>query len=286
MLSDPPPDVLDILVVGGLTIDRFADGSSAPGGSVLHIARAAAPRGLRLGVITTAGPEPTARSGVDELNRLAAFAEVGDGAATTTFRHSQTAAGRELHLVRRGADPRVGAGASDRPKARAILFAPVAGEVEPAALGRWGPEPFRAAILQGWLRTMDPGSLVLPVPLGSLDAQLIRALGRLDLLVASREDLVAEGDDPESQLLALRRAVSARPTLVVTDGANGMWLSTGSSSVQLAAPRQVDGVSTVGAGDILAAFMLASLVAAQPAVAAAHQAMRIVAEVLEGRKRG
>jgi sugar/nucleoside kinase (ribokinase family) len=285
MLTDSPPDALDLVVVGGLTIDRFIDGSSAPGGSVLHIARATAPRGLRLGVITAAGPERSAQSGVEELNRLAAFVAMTHGTASTTFRHSQTAAGRELRMDRRGADPSVGIDAPSRSAARAILFAPVAGEVEAPALARWGAAPRRAAILQGWLRSVGPDGLVRPVPLAAVDASLVLELGQLDLLVASREDLLADGSEPATQLLAMRQAAGDRPTLVVTDGADGLWLGTGGSAVHLAAPWQVHGVSTVGAGDILAAFLLTSLVPEQPAVAAAQHAMRIVAEVLEERKR-
>ena len=49
MLTDPP---LDLLVVGSLTIDRFADGSLAPGGSVLHATRSAVDQAV--GVLGTA----------------------------------------------------------------------------------------------------------------------------------------------------------------------------------------------------------------------------------------
>jgi sugar/nucleoside kinase (ribokinase family) len=285
MLIDPPHDVLDLLVVGGLTIDHFSDGSSAPGGSVLHIARATAPRGLRLGVITAAGPERIAQSGVEELHRLAAFVDMTRSTATTTFHHSQTAAGRTLRLDRHRTDPQVGIEAPSRSAARAILFAPVAGEVEAPALTLWGAEPHRAAILQGWLRIVGPDGLVRPMPLPAVDGALVLGLGQLDLLVASREDLLAEGSEPATQLLALRRAVGDRPTLVLTDGADGLWLGTSASVVHLAAPWRVHGAPTVGAGDILAAFLLSSLAAEQPAVAAAQHAMRVVADVLEERKR-
>jgi sugar/nucleoside kinase (ribokinase family) len=286
MLTNPPPNALDLLVVGALTIDRFADGSSAPGGSVMHIARAAAPRGLRLGLVTAAGPEPVAQSGVDELGRRAALVKVASGTATTTFRHLEAPAGRRLFIEGRGADPHFDAAAPGRSGARAVLFAPVAGEINAQALHLRGAESRRAAILQGWLRTIEPGSEVRPLRLVAIAAALMRALSRLDLLVASREDLLAEADDPATQLLALRRATGTGPTLVVTDGANGLWLSTTSPPAHLHAPWRVDSPSTVGAGDILAAFMLASIADGKPAPTAAEQAMRIVAEVLEERIRG
>src|SRR5688572_17348215 len=96
MTPDSPP--LDLVVLGGLTIDRFADGSSSPGGSVLHIARAAAPRGLRVGIVTHAGPEPEARAGLEELHHLATIVESSPQPATTSFRHQETPEGRQLWL--------------------------------------------------------------------------------------------------------------------------------------------------------------------------------------------
>ena len=71
MTPEPPSEPLDLLVVGGLTIDRFADGTNAPGGAVMHIAHSAAGQGLRVGVVTTAGPEPLAADAVAELRSMA-----------------------------------------------------------------------------------------------------------------------------------------------------------------------------------------------------------------------
>ena len=60
--------ILSLVVVGGLTVDRFPDGSSQAGGAVLHIARALAAGGLRVGIVTTAGPEAEAQAGLAELH--------------------------------------------------------------------------------------------------------------------------------------------------------------------------------------------------------------------------
>jgi sugar/nucleoside kinase (ribokinase family) len=286
MLTGPPSHVLDLLVVGGLTIDRFADDSSAAGGSALHIARAAAPRGVRLGVVTAVGPEPTAQAGLSELRRLATVVEATVGTATATFGHSDTAAVRQLHLDRGGGHLDVDADELERQGARALLFAPIGGEFEVEAVSLGDSQRPRAAILQGWLRTMEPDAQVRPLPLIALDPALVRALGRLDLLVVSREDMLAEGDDPSAQLHALRQAVGSGPSLVLTDGANGVWLNTGASQRHLAPPWRVEGVPTVGAGDVLAAFMLVALAERRPPAEAAELAMRVVAEVLEERKRG
>jgi sugar/nucleoside kinase (ribokinase family) len=277
MIAAPP----DLLVIGGLTIDRFADGSSAPGGSVLHIARAAAQRGIRAAVITVAGHEHEARAGMEELRGLAASVEARLAETTATFIHRQSAGGRRLWLERGGGHIRL-------PKATleatpAILVAAVADEVATEEIAQLPAAPTRGAILQGFLRSFAGDGEVQPVPLSRLARRLVAALSRFDLLVASREDLVGEAAEPPDQLAALRRLVGPHPALVVTDEVNGVWIEEG----HLPAPRVVEGVSSVGAGDVFAASML---VGAWPRPAAAgfvrdraEAAMLAVAEVLAER---
>ncbi|HEX2193548.1 MAG TPA: hypothetical protein VHK63_01075, partial [Candidatus Limnocylindria bacterium] len=96
MPPQPPRPALDLLVVGGLTVDRFADGSTAPGGSVLYAARAAAAVVRRVGAVVSAGSEPEAEAGLRELRALKflhvervarsiSFAHAGDGARRLVF---------------------------------------------------------------------------------------------------------------------------------------------------------------------------------------------------------
>ncbi len=274
----------DLLVIGALTVDRFADGSTVPGGSVLHIARAAAPRGIRVATITVAGPEPEAQAGLDELRQLAVAAEVAAAPATASFVHGEAVAGRRLRLEHRGGPLRI-AGLQLLGRAPTVLLAPIAGEINVGELQAVTPAPMRAAILQGWLRSLDAGTEVRPLPLGSLGSLLVEALATFDLLIASREDLAAESDAPQAQLAALRQTFGGRPALVVTDGANGVWLDAPPSGVRhLALPRRVGTTSTVGAGDILAAFLTLAVGRGDGLDHAAEAAMRTVAEVLEERR--
>lgn len=273
----------DLLVIGALTVDRFADGSSAAGGSVLHIARAAAPRGLRVAVMTVAGPEPEAQAGLEELRGLAAPVDFTEAHATATFIHRDAPDGRRLSLEHRGGQIRF-AGLDSRAAPRAILVGPIADEVAADDLLGLDPAPTRGAILQGFLRSTKPDGDVRPLPLTALAPGLVEALSQFDLLVASREDLAGAAAEPSEQLVALRRGVGARPQLVVTDGVNGVW----TEREHLPVPRRVEGVPTVGAGDVFAAFMLAE---AWPRPAAggflrrrAEVAMEAVADVLEERR--
>lgn len=280
MTSASPSGRLDLAVVGGLTVDRFTDGSSAPGGAVLHIARALAPRGLELGIVTTVGPEPEAAAGLAELRQLTATVEASASTSSITFGHAETAAGRELLLERCGGQvPQLPAH-----PARAVLFAPVADEIPGAALAA-GRGAARGAVLQGWLRSLEEGAPVTPQPLAAMDADVLEALGTLDLVIGSSEDLRADGADALAQLQVLRATLGERPLLVVTDGGRGPWLDDGSGPRHLPIGEQVEGVSTIGAGDMFAAFMLLAVAGSTGAdpETAARSAMDEVAAVLRGR---
>ncbi|MGI8828352.1 MAG: hypothetical protein ACR2I5_01085, partial [Candidatus Limnocylindria bacterium] len=87
--------MIDALIVGGLTIDHFADGSLAPGGSVLHASVAIEADDVRLTTLTVAGDEPVARDGLERLRGLGAL--VHQRVPTTTvYRHEQRDGGRVL----------------------------------------------------------------------------------------------------------------------------------------------------------------------------------------------
>jgi sugar/nucleoside kinase (ribokinase family) len=260
MTPESPSRALDLLIVGGLTVDRFADGSSAPGGSVLHAARAVTHRGHSLGVVTAAGPEPEARRGLAELRQRCALVEVAVHPATATFRHAMTGNKRRLWLERAGGPVALDPGASGWTRSAAVLYAPIAGEVSGAALrasdGGW----HRVAILQGWLRSTATGE-VDELSLTALDGEVVSALATCDVLVASRDDLLADADEPQHQLDALREWFGHRPVLVVTDGVEGLWLDVVSprpasgGREHLPVPYVVEDPTALGAGDVLAAFL-------------------------------
>jgi sugar/nucleoside kinase (ribokinase family) len=285
-------DPLDLLVIGGLTIDRFANGDLAPGGSVMHATRAAVRAGLRTAVVTTAGGEPTARDGIEELRRLVGSLEIQPSAETIRFRHRETSVGRRLWLEEADGTIEISDGAADRLPIRSILFAPVAFEVDARVLHAWGERHLtRGAILQGWLRRADPGGEVSPIPPELLADDLVAALRTLDVLVASREDLLAADAEPVGQLRALRARAGDGPMLIVTDGPEGLWIDDGPAPPRhRAAPWRVEGVPMVGAGDALAALFVAGLSRlpvrrGAEVDAIADDAMRRVAEMLEARRR-
>ncbi|MEO8245939.1 MAG: PfkB family carbohydrate kinase [Chloroflexota bacterium] len=284
MLTDPPraewpPLPLDLLVVGSLTIDRFADGSLAAGGSVLHATKAAVDAGYRVGVVTNAGRESTAEAGMRLLDGLVAL-HVAPASATLTFRHEETEAGRRLWLevpaVPLAMPPR------ERPP-RAVLYAPVADEIGPELGGQVYDGVARGAILQGWLRDLAPGELVRSRSISALAPPLVARLAQCDVLIASREDLLADAADPGAQLDALRATIGEGPTLIVTDADHGAWVDQAGSRMLVGVPRVVRDVPMVGAGDAYAALLLGAMGRGRDALGAARDAAAGVAEMLAAR---
>ena len=256
MPHEPPSTLaVDLLVVGGLTIDHFADGSSAPGGSVLHSSRAAAGAGLSVGVVAAAGDEPEAKRGLDEIGRVATLVHVRVP-RTIAFRHDESGPIRRLFLD-------VAATRLDAPpvelRPTAVLYAPVADEIGPELGRQQFGGVLTAAILQGWLRILEPGAEVQPRRLPDLPPDLVASLQELDILIASREDLRAEGDTPNAQLDALRSVIGPRPTLVATEGIAGAWIDAGAGRLHVDVAEPITQVPTVGAGDAYAAVLAARL---------------------------
>jgi sugar/nucleoside kinase (ribokinase family) len=276
--STPP---VDLLIVGGLTIDRFADGTAAPGGSVLHAARAATDAGLTVGVVAVSGTEPEARHGLDEIGRVARLEHVL-APRTITFRHDESGPMRELYLEVAGSQLH----APPIPlRPTAVLYAPVANEIGSGLGGQLFRGALTAAILQGWLRILTVGSIVRPQRVRDIPRELVARLEQIDLLIASREDLVAEGDTPNAQLDVLRSVFGPGPTLVVTEGIAGAWIDAGSGRLHVDVAEPIRRVPTVGAGDVYAAVLVGRLGARRnDLLSAAADAAAAVSRMLAARR--
>jgi len=249
----------DLLIVGGLTVDRLADGSTVAGGSVLHAARAVAAAGRRVATITVAGAEPQARSALAEL---AALGPSRVTAVPSSIRFAIRHEGRDRRLVleARGGNLPVTDGDFSALDPRSTLLGPVAGELAAGAVQAGADVPVRVATLQGWLRHLVAGEAAGPLALAALGADLSAALGELDALVASDEDLAAVAPGPRGQLEALRAHLGRRPLLVVTAGADGVWLDDPATGIHhLRVTQALDEASTIGAGDAFAGLLAVGL---------------------------
>lgn len=263
----PAAREVDLLVVGGLTVDILPAGERRPGGSVLHATRAAADAGLRVGVLTASGPEAAAREGLAELRRRAVVHAVAIP-ETITFRHELRSGVRNLVLAAAGSALPVTTGAF---RARAILYAPVAGELDLTERDPDPPDAVTGAILQGWLRRIAVGRSVGSGSPADLAPALIARLARCALLCVSREDLGGRAAPAGGLLDELRDRIGPRPVMALTDGANGAWIDAKGAREVVPAPEIVPGMA-LGAGDAYAAILLTQLAAGDSAPDAARAA--------------
>jgi heat shock protein HslJ len=245
-----PEAPVDLLVIGGLTIDVL-EGREVAGGAARYATEAAVAAGLRVGLLTVAGPETVARSELARLGQQAAVI-VQPAPTSIVFEHHGPHDDRRLRL-RSATEPIRVPDPGRLPLARAVLFAPVAGEVVVDVI-RSISAPLRAAGLQGWLRQTDTAGWVSRVPLSTMDETLAAALRGLDLLLASVDEL--RGDDGLAAIGRLRAWAGAGPKLVVTAGAAGAWADDSGSPSHVAA-EVVANRHTIGAGDAFAAVLVA-----------------------------
>lgn len=278
-----------LLIVGGLTIDRFADGSRAPGGSVLHAGLAAAAEGADLTILTVAGDEPEALAGLAGLDAYGTVLRQ-PSPATTTYRHEEHAGHRVLVYEAEAApidvDHLPGLAPAD-----VVLIAPIAHELRGGAIDRLrrAAAARRAVLLiQGWLRELRIGEPASARRLDALPPELWAEFGAADAVVVSVEDFAAESSDPFAQAAAVRAHLGPRPILVLTLATEGYLLDDpGADRVVASVPRHVvEGVPAVGAGDTFGAALAIHLAGGKaPATAAVAATERVIA-VLEARRQG
>jgi hypothetical protein len=278
---------VDLLIVGALTIDRFADGSSAAGGTVIHAGLAVLPDGVAHATLTAAGHEPEAVAG---LARLAALGPVvrQPAATTTTFRHAERD-GRRVLTFECGTAPIGPAAVVDAPRAHVALMAPIGDELPVSTVDRirteLGPR-LTVLLIQGWLRRLVEGAEVEPLPLDRVSAPLWRLFSEADAIVLSTEDLPGPPADPFVQVDDLRRRIGPKPILVLTLGTEGYVLDDPAlDRVVASVPRTiVTGVPTVGAGDTFGAALAVQLGRGEDASTAAQAATERVISVFESRR--
>jgi sugar/nucleoside kinase (ribokinase family) len=248
---------MDAVVVGHVTNDRLESGLS-PGGAVLYAGLALQALGARVRAITAHGPEFV---GVDALASLGG-SRVTACARTCTFEEHYRGGRRRARLLATAERLQ-----PEEVSADLVLLGPVAGEIG-------DPEPwvrragFRAATLQGWLRSFDAqGQMRADRP---VEPDAFRGF---DLLCCSDEDLA--GEPQLEQALRPRVAVMA-----VTLGALGARVHAHGASWTIPS-YPADERDPTGAGDVFAAVLAWGLCRGDSAVLAALRANRAGAWAVE-----
>jgi len=224
---------VDYLVIGHVAHDLTSTGPRL-GGTVAYSALTARALGLRVGVVTTSGPE-TSLAALNDIPVLAL-----ESPRSTTFENIYTEHGRVQYLRAQAARIDFAAVPDVWRRASIIHLGPIADEMD-AIL----PEEFSPALLgltpQGWMRQWDSESRVSRKEWTGADT----ALARANAVVISREDV--NGDDELIENMAHQTRV-----LAVTEGAAGAVLYWNGDRRRCRAP-EVKEVDATGAGDVFAA---------------------------------
>ena len=228
-----PYPAIDYLIIGHITRDMAPQGAVA-GGTVAYAGLTAAALGLRVGGVTSFGPDM-------QMSRLGdVWLHAVHAPQTTTFINEYTDAGRRQRITGRALPLSLNHVPPEWRTARIVHLGPVAAEVNPALTADF-PEAYLGLTPQGWLRQWDEPGNVTVAPWEALKP----GMGRARAVVLSLEDV---GNDET----AIKGIAEACPVLVVTDGAHGARLYVEGRMRMVPAPAVAVSDPT-GAGDIFAA---------------------------------
>jgi len=238
---------VDYVAVGHVTLDQTPRGGR-PGGAAYYAAITAHRLGLRVGLLTSYGPDFPREALPADISVANVPSE-----RTTTFRIGRGRTGRDR--LARGHRPRdlaVLARATDleadalpeawRDASLGGLY-PVAGEVDPALAAAF-PEASLVAVPQGWMRQRGAGGVVAPQPWE--DADLV--LPYVQAVVMSLEDI----EPFEKEALEWFQRV---PLGAVTHGPEGAVLFVNGERYRVEPDVAVEQDET-GAGDVFATTLL------------------------------
>ena len=233
---------MDFVAVGHLTIDQTPRGPR-PGGAAYYAAITAHRQGLRVGLLTSFGPDFPRHALPDDVSVVNVPSE-----RTTIFKIGQgrIAEGRrvrQLSVLSRAADLEAAALPEEWREASLGALCPVVGEVDPAVAAVFSDTSL-AALPQGWMRQRGSGGLVSPQPWE--DADLV--LPHVQSVVVSIEDI----EPFQKEALEWFQRV---PVGAVTRGADGAVLFVNGERYGVQADRAVE-VDETGAGDVFATALL------------------------------
>jgi sugar/nucleoside kinase (ribokinase family) len=232
--SGQPPD---FVAVGHVTLDELP-GGLRPGGSVLYAGLMAHRQGLRVGLLTSWGPDFPRDVLPPEIEVVAVPAP-----ATTRFAITYAAGGRTL-VIRARATPLAAAHLPPHfAEAGLAYLAPVADEVAPDLAAAF-PQAALGVGAQGWCRLWDQEGRVAMRPWPDPGPVLAQA----QALFLSEDDVAGW----ESYALSLYQHV---PLGALTLAARGALLFVNGERHAIPAAPAVE-VEPTGAGDVFAAAFL------------------------------
>ena len=233
MLNPVPLEPVDYLVIGHVAHDLTPEGPRL-GGTAAYSALTARALGLRVGIVTAAGPETTLQT-LKDLPLLSL-----SSSRSTTFENIYTEHGRVQYLRAQATRldfnqiPEVWRHSS------IIHLGPIADEMDSVLPGSFAPV-LLGLTPQGWMRQWSEEGRVSSRQWQNAEP----ALQRANAVVLSREDV--NGDDEVIEYIAHQTSI-----LAVTESAAGSVLYWNGDRRRFHAP-EVPEVDPTGAGDIFAA---------------------------------
>lgn len=224
---------VDYLVIGHVAHDLAPEGSRL-GGTAAYSALTARALGMRVGVVTAAGPETS----LAPLNDIPVISL--DSPRSTTFENIYTEHGRIQYLRAQATRIDFTHVPEVWQRASIIHLGPIANEMDAVLPEDFSP-PLLGLTAQGWMRQWDSQGRVSPIAWRNADS----ALARADAVVISREDV--DGNDELIEQMAHQTRL-----LAVTEGPAGAVLFWHGDRRRFRAPR-VPEVDATGAGDVFAA---------------------------------
>jgi len=249
---------VDYLAFGHLSVDLTSAGPRL-GGTVSYSAMAARALGLRVGIVTSAGPEAP-------LEPLAGIQIVNiPSPRSTTFENIYLPTHERRQVLHHRAEPLTTEHIPAVWQQAPILhLAPLAQEY-PHHLAANVSAALVGLTPQGWMRGWDAQGHVHPVPFENAD----EILPNVSAMVISLEDV--GGDEEQVEYFAHHTRL-----LAVTDAAAGSVLYWNGDRRRFTAP-QVKEVDATGAGDIFAAAFFVRLYTTRDPWEAARFATRFAA---------
>jgi sugar/nucleoside kinase (ribokinase family) len=230
---------VDYLVIGHVAHDLAPEGSRL-GGTAAYSALTARALGMRVGIVTAAGPE-TSLAPLKDIPIISL-----ESPKSTTFENIYTERGRIQYLRSQATRIDFNRVPETWRRASIIHLGPIANEMD-AIL----PEDFAPTLLgltaQGWMRKWDVEGRVSHTEWMKAEP----ALALANAVVISREDV--DGDDELIEQMAHQTRV-----LVVTEGPAGAVLFWHGDRRRFRAPKMKE-VDATGAGDIFAAAFFVRL---------------------------
>ncbi len=240
MTSSPPLPPVDYLAFGHLTVDLTPSGQRL-GGTVSYASLAARALGLRVGIVTSGGPEAP-------LEALAGIQMVMiPSPCSTTFENIYLPTHERIQILHHRAEDITPEHIPLEWRTAPILhLAPLVQEF-PHYLASNVKASLVGLTPQGWMRGWDAGGRIHPVPFENA-AEILPGIGAM---VISLEDV--GGDEEQVEYFAHHTRL-----LAVTDASAGSILYWNGDRRRFNAPK-VKEVDATGAGDIYAAAFFVRL---------------------------